>query len=127
MFVAILVLHILLSVLLIVIVLIQQRSKGGMAGVFGGGGGTGAEQLFGSSGVAPFMTRITSILGAAFMLTSLLLLLFATPIRRSVPTGGQEQGGKDTTSTEVEQPETPPEESPQPLPVLPSGVPSGGN
>ncbi len=80
-FVVILALHILLSLLLVVIVLVQQRSKGGMAGVFGGGGGGGggggAEQIFGSSGVAPFMTRITTILGAVFLLTSVLLVLFS--------------------------------------------------
>ncbi|MBA7676538.1 hypothetical protein ES703_84780 [subsurface metagenome] len=78
-FVVILALHILLSLLLVVIVLVQQRSKGGMAGVFGGGGGGGggAEQIFGSSGVAPFMTRITTILGAVFLMTSLLLVLFS--------------------------------------------------
>ncbi|TET21906.1 MAG: preprotein translocase subunit SecG [Candidatus Stahlbacteria bacterium] len=78
-FVVILALHILLSLLLVVIVLVQQRSKGGMAGVFGGGGGGGggAEQIFGSSGVAPFMTRITTILGAVYLMTSLLLVLFS--------------------------------------------------
>ncbi|MEA3312716.1 MAG: preprotein translocase subunit SecG [candidate division WOR-3 bacterium] len=76
-FIAIFVLHILLSLLLVVVVLVQQRTKGGMAGVFGGGGGGGAEQIFGSSGVAPFMTRITAILGGVFLLTSLLLVLFS--------------------------------------------------
>ncbi len=78
-FIAIFVLHILLSLLLVVVVLIQQRTKGGIAGVFGGGGGGGAgvEQIFGSSGVAPFMTRITAILGGVFLLTSLLLVLFS--------------------------------------------------
>ncbi len=77
-FIAIFVLHILLSLLLVVVVLVQQRTKGGMAGVFGGGGGGGgAEQIFGSSGIAPFMTRITAILGGVFLLTSLLLVLFS--------------------------------------------------
>jgi preprotein translocase subunit SecG len=76
-FIAIFVLHILLSLLLVVVVLVQQRTKGGMAGLFGGGGGGGAEQIFGSSGVAPFMTRITAILGGVFLLTSLLLVLFS--------------------------------------------------
>lgn len=80
-FIVVLVLHLLISALLIVVVLIQQRTKGGMAGVFGGGGGGGlggAEQIFGSSGVAPFITRITAILGAAFMVTTLALLLIPT-------------------------------------------------
>ena len=94
-FIAIFVLHILLSLLLVVVVLVQQRTKGGMAGVFGGGGGGGgAEQIFGSSGIAPFMTRITAILGGVFLLTSLLLVLFSgttASISKAPAVGAQPQ------------------------------------
>lgn len=127
-FIVIFILHILLSLLLVVIVLIQQRTKGGMAGVFGGGGGTGAEQVFGSSGVAPFMTRITAILGAVFLLTSLLLVLFSTPGR------GAQRAPAPTTQQQtapIPQPVEPTEteqEVPQEVPgqvILPDT--SGGN
>ncbi len=112
-FIVILVLHLLISALLIVVVLIQQRTKGGMAGVFGGGGGGGglggAEQIFGSSGVAPFMTRITAILGAAFMVTTIALLLLPIGSVKSRPlinkpqatqTTGQAQGQVNETQTQ---------------------------
>ncbi|MBD3286016.1 preprotein translocase subunit SecG [candidate division WOR-3 bacterium] len=83
------ILFILLCILLAIIVLLQQRGKGGMAGVFGGGGGggAGAEQIFGSSGVAPFMTKITAILGAVFMAFALILILVVAPPRRLGGTG----------------------------------------
>jgi preprotein translocase subunit SecG len=127
-FIVIFILHILLSLLLVVIVLIQQRTKGGLAGVFGGGGGTGAEQLFGSSGVAPFMTRITAILGAVFLLTSLLLVLFSAPGRSAqrAPTLTTQQ-----QTAPIPQPVEPAEaeqEAPQEVPgqvILPDT--SGGN
>jgi preprotein translocase subunit SecG len=128
-FIVIFILHILLSLLLVVIVLIQQRTKGGVAGVFGGGGGTGAEQLFGSSGVAPFMTRITAILGAVFLLTSLLLVLFSAPGRsvRRTPTPAAQPQQTAPIPQPVEPAETE-QEAPQQVPgqvILPDT--SGGD
>jgi preprotein translocase subunit SecG len=86
--IAVIVLYLILCALLIVVVLLQQRTKGGIAGVFGGGGGGGgAEQLFGSSGVAPFMTKITAVMGAVF-LAFCIFLVFISPNRKRVNTGG---------------------------------------
>lgn len=86
--IAVIILYLILCALLIVVVLLQQRTKGGMAGVFGGGGGGGgAEQLFGSSGVAPFMTKITAILGGAFLVFCV-FLVFIAPGRKKVSSGG---------------------------------------
>lgn len=79
--------YLLLCVILAIIVLLQQRGKGGMAGVFGGGGGAGAEQIFGSSGVAPFMTKITAILGAVF-LTFAMTFVLLTGTGRTTSSGG---------------------------------------
>ncbi len=127
-FIVLFILHIALSLLLAVIVLIQQRTKGGMAGVFGGGGGSGAEQVFGSSGVAPFMTRITAIMGAVFMLTSLLLVLFSAPANRAA-TSPREAGQTQQTAPipQAVQPVEGGEEIPQEVPgqvILPD---TGGN
>lgn len=132
--IAILIIHILLSLLLIVVVLIQQRTKGGIASVFGGGGGTGAEQLFGSSGVAPFLTRITTILGTAFIVTSIVLLLISIP--RDMITRGtsgaepaQDTAVTDTTPAPPEGAGT--ESSPAGLlqlqPLAPETTTTGGN
>ncbi len=73
MFYVLLVFHVLIAIFLIIIVLLQQRTQGGMASVFGGGGG--AENLLGSSGVAPFLTKLTAILGTIFIFTSFLLVI----------------------------------------------------
>jgi|GEM_PF-1958263 len=109
------ILFILLCILLVIIVLLQQRGKGGMAGVFGGGGGgTGAEQIFGSSGVAPFMTKITAVLGAVFMAFALVLILIVAPPRRltgSDATGGGQQGPPIPGMLSAETAEAPPAET----------------
>lgn len=130
-FIVILVVHVLLSVLLIIVVLVQQRTKGGIAGVFGGGGGLGgAEQIFGSPGVAPFLTRITSILGAAFLVTSLVLVLISGTLARGVapvvvPSG---QPQETQTGAPIPQPggQTQPVQPEGGVPVLPQTPSPGG-
>lgn len=114
-FIVSLVLFVLLCLLLIVIVLIQQRTKGGIASVLGGGGG-GAEQIFGSSGVAPVLTRVTAIFGAVFMFLSLVLVLLTGGLRPSprAPVTGQSQPAQ-----------TQPSQAPIPEPVEPEGQPGG--
>lgn len=74
-------LHLLVAILLVLIVLIQQPQKGGLGTIFGGG-----ESIFGGSGAAPFMAKITSALAVAFMLTSLGLVLLSA--RRIQPGTG---------------------------------------
>lgn len=61
--------HILACLFLILVVLLQQSKGGGLAGGLGGG----ASQVFGGGGSANFMTRLTGILAATFMLTSVCL------------------------------------------------------
>ena len=73
-------LHLLVAVLLVLVVLIQQPQKGGLGTLLGGG-----ESIFGGGGAAPFMTRITSALAVAFMLTSLGLVLLAARRVRPAP------------------------------------------
>lgn len=73
-------LHLLVSVLLVLVVLIQQPQKGGLGTLLGGG-----ESIFGGGGAAPFMTKITTALAVAFMLTSLGLVLLSAQRVRSAP------------------------------------------
>jgi preprotein translocase subunit SecG len=68
----ILTLHILISIILILVVLFQQPQKGGMGTVFGGG-----ETIFGGGGAAPFLTRLTTGVSIAFVVTSLTLVLIS--------------------------------------------------
>ncbi len=81
MFSFIVILHVLICLVLILIVLLQAGKGGGLASAFGGAGGTDA--VFGGRGTATFLSRLTTILGTVFFLTSLMLAIFST----SVPSG----------------------------------------
>ena len=70
----VLVIHIILAVLMIVLILVQH-GKGADAGASFGGGG--AATVFGASGSANFLTRLTAVLTALFFITSLSLAVFA--------------------------------------------------
>jgi preprotein translocase subunit SecG len=67
--------HILVCVLLIMIVLLQS-GKGAEMGVSLGGGSS--QTLFGASGPASFLTKITTAVAVIFMLTSLTLAYMAS-------------------------------------------------
>ncbi len=70
----VLVVHIILAILMIALILVQH-GKGADAGASFGGGG--AATVFGASGSASFLTRVTAILTALFFITSLTLAIFA--------------------------------------------------
>ena len=70
----ILVVHLLITLALIGVILIQ-RSEGGGLGVGGGSGGMG--QFMSVRGTANLLTRITALLAAAFMATSIVLAILA--------------------------------------------------
>ena len=70
-----LVIHLLIALALIVVVLLQ-RSEGGGLGI-GGGGGGGMSGFMTGRGAANVLTRITAVLAACFMVTSILLTLLA--------------------------------------------------
>ncbi len=70
----VLVVHIILAVLMIVLILVQH-GKGADAGASFGGGG--AATVFGASGSANFLTRLTAVLTALFFITSISLAVFA--------------------------------------------------
>lgn len=67
----ILVIHLLLAIALVGTVLLQ-RSEGGGLGIGGGGGG-----LMSVRGTANLLTRVTGVLAAAFMVTSIVLAIMA--------------------------------------------------
>jgi preprotein translocase subunit SecG len=63
--------HVLISLSLIVTVLMQSAKGEGLAGAFGGGGISGA--VFGGRGAATFMSKATTVLAIAFMVSCILL------------------------------------------------------
>jgi preprotein translocase subunit SecG len=76
--------HVIVCIVLVLVVLLQS-SKGG--GLGGGAFGGGAEStVFGGRGAATFLSKATTVLGTAFMVTSLTLTLIST-----VGGGGEER------------------------------------
>lgn len=93
----ILVIHLILAVALVGVILIQ-RSEGGGLGIGGGQGGMGS---FASvRGTASFLTRVTSILAACFIGTSLLLAILSGAHKgtTSILDVGAEDAAKPTLS-----------------------------
>lgn len=113
-------------VLALVGVVLLQRSEGGALGMGGGGGGG----LMSGRGAANVLTRTTTILGAAFFVTSLLLAMTSdtgvseADIRRDLTGEDQTQinetDGGDIDATDLPGFEiTPPVAADDATPVLP--------
>lgn len=81
MFNLLVILHILISIFLIVAVLIQSGRGAATANIFGGV--RAAENVFGAS-TPSILNRITAILAATFIITSISLTIFAGKNQRSV-------------------------------------------
>lgn len=90
-----LVVHLLIALALVATVLLQ-RSEGGALGMGGGGGGSGGSGLFSARGTANALTRMTAILAAGFMATSLTLAILASD-------KGDGESFFDRTETEVQE------------------------
>ena len=109
-------LHVVVCIVLVLVVLLQS-SKGG--GLGGGAFGGGAEStVFGGRGAATFLSKATTVLGTAFMVSSLTLTLIST-------VGGGEQRPK---SVVAEQAQTNPFGSPVQTapPTMPGELEGGG-
>ncbi|MCB9476460.1 MAG: preprotein translocase subunit SecG [Deltaproteobacteria bacterium] len=63
-------LHVVLCLFLILVILLQSGKGADMGAVFGGGG---SNTVFGSSGGATFMAKLTAVAAALFMITCLSL------------------------------------------------------
>lgn len=66
----ILVLHVLIAICLISLVLLQHGKGADMGAAFGSGA---SNTMFGSTGSAPFLVKVTALLAALFFATSLVL------------------------------------------------------
>jgi len=71
MFGIVLTIHMIIALLLVVLVLVQH-GKGADAGANFGGGGS-SQSVFGSSGSATFLSRMTAVVATIFFITSLVL------------------------------------------------------
>ena len=91
------VIHLILAIAMIFIVLIQQ-SEGGMGSMGGGGGGMGGFMT--GRATANLLTRLTAVLAALFMVTSLTLAILANDTQergsildRNTPAPANQQQG----------------------------------
>jgi preprotein translocase subunit SecG len=71
-----LVIHILLALALVASILVQRTSSDG-GGLMGGGSSSSMGGLMSARGTANLLTRVTSVLAAAFIGTSILLTILA--------------------------------------------------
>jgi len=71
MFGIVLTIHLIIALILIALVLVQH-GKGADAGANFGGGGS-SQSVFGSSGSATFLSRMTAVVATIFFITSLVL------------------------------------------------------
>ncbi|MBT3550124.1 MAG: preprotein translocase subunit SecG [Rhodospirillaceae bacterium] len=94
------VIHLILAIAMIFVVLIQQ-SEGGMGSMGGGGGGGGGMGGFMTGrAAANLLTRVTAVLAALFMVSSLALAILANNtgdrgslLDRSAPAPANQQQG----------------------------------
>lgn len=81
MFTVLVIIHVIVCIALILIVLLQSGKGADMGAAFGGGS---SQTLFGSSGGATFLTKLTTGAAIVFMLTSLSLAYLSTNKNASV-------------------------------------------
>lgn len=102
----VLIVHLLIAMAMVGIILLQ-RSEGGALGIGGGGGGGG---FMSSRGTANVLTRTTSILAAAFFVTSISLTLLAK--QGAQPQGVIDSGLESSTPAATPAPAEPAEPAP---------------
>jgi preprotein translocase subunit SecG len=75
MYIAVVIVHVIVSLFLIIVVLLQSGKAADLAGAFGG---LGSQTVFGPRGSATVLTRATSVSAVLFMVTSLTLSVMST-------------------------------------------------
>ncbi|MFQ5585638.1 MAG: preprotein translocase subunit SecG [Thermodesulfobacteriota bacterium] len=80
MFTAVVVLHIVVSIVLIIVVLLQAGKGASIGASFGG---ASSQTLFGSAGPATFFGKMTAACAVIFMITSMSLTYMTAAKRRS--------------------------------------------
>ena len=112
----IIVIHITVSLALIFIVLLQHGKGAGIGAAFGGS----SQTVFGSTGAAPFLAKLTAVAAILFMLTSLGLTFLGRQKEVSVMQGAGKPPVSQSVPAAPAKPEIPVAPSPQP----PAGLPA---
>jgi preprotein translocase subunit SecG len=101
------ILHVIVCLALICIVLLQHGKGAGIGAAFGGS----SQTVFGSTGAAPFLAKLTAVAAIVFMLTSLGLTFLGRQKEVSVMQGAGKPGASQTV----------PAAPATPLPAAPGG------
>jgi preprotein translocase subunit SecG len=119
----IIVIHVVVSLALICIVLLQHGKGAGIGAAFGGS----SQTVFGSTGAAPFLAKLTAAAAILFMLTSLSLTFLGRQKDTSVMQGTGKPGATQSAPAAPSQsaPATPPAAAP--VAPGPQAPPAGPN
>jgi preprotein translocase subunit SecG len=97
------IIHIVVSLALILIVLLQHGKGAGIGAAFGGS----SQTVFGSTGAAPFLAKLTAIVAILFMCTSLGLTFLGRQAGTSVMQGVKKSAATQPAPTAPTKPVTP--------------------
>jgi preprotein translocase subunit SecG len=97
------VIHVIVSLALVSIVLLQHGKGAGIGAAFGGS----SQTVFGSTGAAPFLAKLTAIVAILFMCTSLGLTFMGRQKAPSVMEGAEKPAATQTVPATPVQPATP--------------------
>ena len=108
--------HIIVSLALIFIVLLQHGKGAGIGAAFGGS----SQTVFGSTGAAPFLAKLTAVAAILFMVTSLGLTFLGRQKEASVMQGAGKPPVSQSVPAAPAKPATPVVPSPQAPPGAPA-------
>ncbi|MEW6187553.1 MAG: preprotein translocase subunit SecG [Thermodesulfobacteriota bacterium] len=113
------IIHIIVCFALILIVLLQTGKGASMGAAFGGS----SQTIFGSSGATTFLSKLTTVAAAVFMITSLLLAFLYGPGSRSTSMVGIPSTATQQKSAPI-QPQTGSPATPAPAPPAAPAAPA---
>jgi len=113
----IIIIHVLVCLALISIVLLQHGKGAGIGAAFGGS----SQTVFGSTGAAPFLAKLTAVAAVLFMLTSLSLTFLSRQQEISVMKGLR---GKPATEEKAPEPALPAAPAEKPATPAPPAAPA---
>jgi preprotein translocase subunit SecG len=111
------IIHVLVCLALISIVLLQHGKGAGIGAAFGGS----SQTVFGSTGAAPFLAKLTAVAAILFMLTSLSLTFLGRQQEVSVMQGVR---GKPATEQKAPAPTAPAKPAEKPAAPTPPVAPA---
>ena len=116
MFILLIVVHVLVALALILIVLLQVGKGQSIGAAFGGA--SSSQTIFGSRGPATFLSRLTTVAAAVFMITSMSLAYFSAHRGQSSVIMDQTPAATDLPAPPIAPEEAPPVEN-APAPAAP--------